>query len=208
MKPERIAEIRQALREAGVPEEVVAYATEDGLHWWLHTAAGSLFLTLMLVGSAVGGFYLWPALENVTAQNARAHAESAGALLYHYNFGLSLVLATLAWISAGGAIAGLAPALSSRLQKNVFVFSVLDGKRSPKAEWGVRRTLEQLRVEADPARFVRRMVDRQLGDAGAVFSSWDWLGRDPQHPLCIAALRDRYSDDNFVRVRRLLRLAD
>jgi hypothetical protein len=51
-------------------------------------------------------------------------------------------------------------------------------------------------------------IDQQLTTGGATFSRWDWMGRDPQHPLCIASLRDRYSDDQFLRVRRLLRLPE
>jgi hypothetical protein len=293
----------------------VEYATENGVQWWLHVAFGWLFLPLMLAGFAVGAFYLWPALENLTAQNARIHAENAGAILYDFNFGFSLVIAIFAWIFAVGAVVGLAPALWLRLQKNVFVFSVLDGKRSPIAEWGVRRSLERLQKEADPAHSVRQMVtgwvptmmvvamgiaaasavlvmrdvqahsiftpteyirspffpwgstrprewstaisvevgcnhverrgaisnsiiyqvkfadgasvrigdaiplrdswldaaetiDQHLTVGGATFSHWDWMGRDPQHPLCIAALRDRYSGDQFGRVRRLLRLPE
>lgn len=289
------------------------YATGNGVQWWLHGSFSGLFLPLMVAGFAVGAFYLWPALENLTAQNARIHAENAGAILYDFNFGLSLVVAIFAWIFGVGAVVGLVPALWVRLQKNVFVFSVLDGKRSPIAEWGVRRSLERLRNEADPAEFVRRMVtgwvptimavamaiaaltavlvmrdvqahsiftpteyirspffpwgsthprewstaisvevgcnhverrgaisnsiiyqvkfadgasvrigdaiplrgswidaaetiDQHLTAGGATFSNWDWMGRDPQHPLCIAALRDRYSSDQFERVRRLLRL--
>lgn len=315
MKPERIAEIKEALRQAGLPESVVTYATADGLSWWLHIATGFLVLPLLLVGFAVGGLYIWPALEEITAQTARSHAENVGALLYHYNFGFSLVLAFFASILAAGVIAGLAPAVSPRLLKNAFVFSILDGKRSPIAEWGVRRTLALLRNETDPSRFVRRTVlgwvpmtavaaivisaisgmavvrdvqthsiftptayvrspffpwgssfprewssavsvetgcnhierrgeisdsiiysvkfadgasvrigdaiplegswldaaeaiDQQLREAGATFSAWDWLERDPQHPLCIAALRNRFSDADFARVQRLLRLTE
>jgi hypothetical protein len=153
VKPERLAEIQRTLREAGVPEEVVSYATEDGLHMWLHTAAGLLILPVMLAGFVVGGFCLWPALENITAQNARHHAAEVGALLYHYNFGLSLVLALFAWIFASGAIAGLAPALSRRARKTLFVFSILDGKRAM-----VRLIADRLRDETDPARYVSKIV--------------------------------------------------
>lgn len=313
MKPERIAEIEQVLREAGVPQDVVTYAMKDGLQGWLHTAVSLLFLPLMLAGFAVGGFYLWPALEKITAQHARLHAETVGAVLYDYNFGFSLLLAMLAWIFAAGAIAGLVPALSSGVRKNTFVFSILDGRRSRIAEWGVRRMIEGLREVAEPERYVRQMVlgwvsialivavalaaistlavardvqthsiftstayirspffpwtstqprewasavsvetgcnhverkgeisdsiiyqikfadgasvrigdaiplggswlegaeviDRQLNASGVTFSAWDWLGRDPHHPLCIAALRSRFSDEEFGRVRRLLRL--
>src|SRR5690606_13141771 len=50
------------------------------------------------------------------------------------------------------------------------------------------------------------VIDQQLRASGATFSAWDWLGRDPQHPLCLAALQERFPGQAFQRVQRLLRI--
>ena len=315
MKPERVAEIEQALREAGVPQEVVSYATKVGLHWGLRAANYLLFLTIMLAGFAVGGFYLWPALENITHRNARLHAEEIGALIYDYNFGISFVILVFSWILTSGVLTGLVTVLSRRLTANSFVSSISEGKKSRLVKWLVRSGIERLRAETDPAQYVRKMllgwvlvmavpavplaaigavavtrdiqayslftqtayarspffpwgsrvphewssavsvetgcnhverkgeisddiiyqvtfadgasvriggaipvegtwlsaaeaIDLKLRASGATFSEWEWLGRDPMHPLCIAALRQRFSGRDFVRLKRLLRVAE
>lgn len=49
-------------------------------------------------------------------------------------------------------------------------------------------------------------IDSLLVASSVKFSHWLWLDRDPMHPLCIAALRERFPGTEFERVQRLLRL--
>jgi len=49
-------------------------------------------------------------------------------------------------------------------------------------------------------------IDSLLVASGVEFAPWRWLDRNPVHPLCIAALRERFPGTEFERVQRLLRL--
>ena len=49
-------------------------------------------------------------------------------------------------------------------------------------------------------------IDSLLVASGVEFAHWSWLDRDPTHPLCITALRERFPGAEFGRVQRLLRL--
>ncbi len=314
MNPKRVAETDQALREAGVPQEVVNYVIKSGVHSWVQSASALLSLPIMVAGFAVI-FALWPRLESATAENAKLHAESIGGLLYHHNFGLSLVLAGLPCILISGLIGALVTSLSRRLLTNAFIATIVNRKRSAIGERIVRKTMEQSHGEVDPARYVRRVtlgwvpaatiaaaalsalsaiavsrdiqthsiftsnayvrspffpwgstqprewasaasvevgcnhvedddgtsdhiiysvrfhdgasvdigygiplegswlsaaetIDRKLRAAGAAFTRWEWLGRDPMHPRCIAAQRQRFSEKDYARVQRLLRVTE
>lgn len=52
------------------------------------------------------------------------------------------------------------------------------------------------------------VIDRELRASGAQFFAWSWLDQDPYHPRCIAALRKRYSERDFERLKLLLRLPE
>ena len=49
-------------------------------------------------------------------------------------------------------------------------------------------------------------IDSLLVASRVEFSHWRWLDRNPIHPLCIRALRERFPGTEFERVQRLLRL--
>lgn len=51
-------------------------------------------------------------------------------------------------------------------------------------------------------------IDRQVRASGATFHPWTWLWRDSYHPLCVAALREQSSDEEFERLKALLRLPE
>ena len=50
------------------------------------------------------------------------------------------------------------------------------------------------------------VIHWNLRISGVQFVQWTWLWNDPFHPRCIRALRDRYSAEEFERLRRLLRV--
>jgi len=52
------------------------------------------------------------------------------------------------------------------------------------------------------------VIDRKLRAAGATFSPWTWLLQDSYDPRCIAALRKRFSQRDFERVKALLRVPE
>jgi len=51
-------------------------------------------------------------------------------------------------------------------------------------------------------------IDQKLRASGSAFTNWEWLGRDPMHPRCIAAQRQRFSGNDYARVQRLLRVTE
>jgi hypothetical protein len=50
------------------------------------------------------------------------------------------------------------------------------------------------------------VIHWNLRISGVQFVQWTWLWNDSFHPRCIRALRDRYSAEEFERLRRLLRV--
>lgn len=312
MRPERLTQIADALRDAGVPDQVVKYAIGLGLSSWIYVAGELFYFAVMVAGFAVGGFYLWPYLDEMAAGIARSHAIETNALLYSYDFGLSLVIGLFGWIFSAATLTLAGLSVSPRLRASTFAFAVVDGLRRRSTRWMIRRSIARSLSETDPVRYIRRTIsgwmlaiaapaallatvsaiaiprdvrshtiygatayvnspflpwgtsardwasavsvetgcnhverngkisddiiykvrfadgastrigsatpiqgtwlsaaeriDEQLRAAGATFSPWKWLGRDPIHPLCIAALRDRFPGRDFERLRRLLRL--
>jgi hypothetical protein len=314
MDAQRTSETELALARAGVPPRIVAHVLkEPPRHWLGYLVSVSLYLSWLLAGFAFGGFYLWPALKDVTRYTARADAEAAGALLYSYNFGVSLIIALFGWGLIAATISGLITALSKRLTTAVFVVAALNATSGLNA-WIFRHGLKRVHAESDPSRYLRKavqtpnyvtgvgvalavisaiavqrdvqthsiftatayvrspflpwgsteprmwssavsvetgcnhienkgkveddliyeirfadgasvrigeatplhgswleaaeVIDRELKSANAVFKRWSWLGRDPEHPLCLAAMESRYSGQEYERVRRLIGLSE
>lgn len=158
-----IPEIEQRLIAAGVAPHIAAYIAEQRPLTWFKISW--LFIPIMIAGFAVGGLWLWPALENLTEANAHEAARRAGALLYYQNFGFGLVIGLFAWIFASGAIIGALPLLSPRLMASAFCESVFDAqrRRSPSmgdvvARWSVNALLKDQVGQTNPAAYVRRFT--------------------------------------------------
>jgi hypothetical protein len=49
-------------------------------------------------------------------------------------------------------------------------------------------------------------IDARLRSAGATFKRWEWLGRDPVHPACLAEERAELGEDGYRRLSALLRV--
>lgn len=298
------------LEAVGVPAAVAAYVEQQRPLFWISWLGQWGIIGLMLAGFAVGGVWLWPALERLTEANALAAAADEGALLVHSNFGSSLVIALFGWIFAAGAIVGVIGVMTPRLQASTFAFNMLNGQDAL-SRWAVARTVQTLSDESDPKTYVRKAVvswqwwalglgafflmlatyavtrdvqahslftrthyvespflpwgsreprpwsdvesvelgcnhvtGRNAGDdivykahfrdgttvfvdsaaalsgswlegletidtaiqrSGAEFRRWNWLGRDPLHPACLAVMQSYYQG-NYPRIERLLRV--
>jgi len=153
---------KAALQSVGVPAHIIDGLLKKDLALWIEHVQYAVFLGLMVAGFAVGGWLIWPALEQLTEANARQHAETAGALLYSYNFGLSLVLAIFAWIFVVGLAATLLTNGSARMRASAFVVAALQSRGSGLVRWSMRRQLQPLEQETDPDAYVREAAARGL----------------------------------------------
>lgn len=159
MKPERMDAIKQGLRERGVPESVISYVTEDGLNWWSHFAVSFFpgFIFLCFSGLILR-FPIWRLSDGLVNSIAKNSAINNNAVFYEYNFGLSLLIFMPVIIFGSALFGAYILSLSQYRLKNAFVFSILDGVRSP--IWGFvsRGLMQRLRAEQDPDRYVRNFV--------------------------------------------------
>jgi hypothetical protein len=144
------------LAEFGVPPQVIAYALERNAGWFPYAYMTALFAVLG-AGIAVGGGFLWPFLEALTHRNAIAHAQEAGALLYHANFGLSLVLALFGWIFVGGTLVTIPFVQTPRMRASMLVATAL-WSNGPFERWLFVRSLRRV-TEADPERYLQRWAN-------------------------------------------------
>ncbi|QGZ93286.1 hypothetical protein [Terricaulis silvestris] len=167
--------VERDLIALGVPRHVASYVAEQRpLRIPLLSSVG--VLVVMIGGFAVGTI-LWAVLEALLELNARAAAETSGALLYHHNFGIGLLIALFAWIGASGVIIGVIPMLSRRLAAGEFYETIVGSANAPdqrserSARWGIRRMMEELRDEHDPARYVSRATFAWMKPAAIVAAS-------------------------------------
>lgn len=163
--------LEEHLVALGVPRHVAAYVAEQRpLRIPMLASVG--YMIVMIGGFAVGGLWLWPLLEARLEQNAIAAAASSGALLYHHNFGIGLLIAIFVWISASGLIVGAIPLLSRRLTAGEFYESVIgaanagDTLGGRAARWGVDKMQRALENEPDPERYIKRAVFAWVKPAG------------------------------------------
>lgn len=154
-------EIEQHLVALGVPKHVAVFVAEQR-PWRIPLLSGIGFMVVMVGGFAIGGLWMWPTLEARLDQNALAAAYSSGALLYHHNFWIGLLIAVFAWIGASSLIVGVIPMLSRRLMAGEFYASITGAAASGKtlsgraARWGVEKMQRKLEKESDPLRYIRR----------------------------------------------------
>lgn len=66
-----------------------------------------LFMIIMCLGFLVGGFWVWPFLENLANQNAFENATNIGGLMYDVNFGWGLLIGLFVWIFLTNALVTL-----------------------------------------------------------------------------------------------------
>jgi hypothetical protein len=146
-------EIKARLLAAGAPPHVVEHVLEQPISRWAYWFPVCVLFLVVIGGFAVGAL-MWGRLEALTQANARAHALSAGGLLYATNFGVSMLVALFGWILVSGWICGSVALVSKRVMASSFVFSVLDARKTVATM--VRVSLKRLSTERDPERFVRR----------------------------------------------------
>lgn len=183
MTPQRRAEIENELRQAGVPPDVISHVMKGHLLEWYTTAYGLLAYAVLVFGFVIG-FILWIKIDKLVSDNARAHAEELGALLFDYIFGLSFVVGLFAWILVAGSLVGLLAERNHNLQINSFVFAVVGRKKSWVTEWSLRLFLRLLQTETDAARYVKKatlgstalfaIVALVLATAGIFFGVREW----------------------------------
>lgn len=155
-------DIEEHLTALGVPPHVATYVAEHK-PLRIPSLGGFGQIAVMIAGFAVGGFWLWPLLEAQLEQNARMAAEVTGALLYHHNFGVGLLIAVFGWIGLSSVIVGAIPILSRRLSVGVFYDSIVgaatagDTLSGRRARWGVEKLMRELEDEQDPERYVWRV---------------------------------------------------
>lgn len=166
------SEIEKHLVALGVPQHVAVYVAEQRPpRIPLLSSVG--FMVVMIGGFAVGGLWLWPTLEARLDQNTLAAAQSSGALLYHNNFGIGLLIALFAWIGASGLIVATIPMLSQRLAAGEFYASITSAASagntlgSRAARWGMERIQRELENEPDPGRYIQRATFAWVKPAGA-----------------------------------------
>lgn len=167
-------DIEEKLVAFGVPRHVAAYVAEQRpVRIPLLSSVG--YMVVMIGGFAIGGLWLWPTLEGRLEQNALSAAQSSGALLYHHNFGIGLLIGIFAWIGASGFIVGAIPLLSRRLTAGEFYGAIADAANSGDslggraARWGVRTLQRELENEPDPQAYIRRATFAWVKPAG-IFS--------------------------------------
>lgn len=51
-------------------------------------------------------------------------------------------------------------------------------------------------------------IDNTLRAAGVRFERWNWLRRDPLHRDCLAVQKTRYSEEDYARLERILRIGE
>jgi hypothetical protein len=146
----------EALQQSGVPAHVISYVLAQQPVPWFGIAYTTVFLAVMVGGFFVGSLF-WAPLEDLTVRNALEHARAEGALLYHANFGLSLVLALFGWIFAVGFIGNLIFLRTARLRAAYLMFSVTHSRRAFERAM-VASSLRQIGEVHDPEAFIATWI--------------------------------------------------
>lgn len=183
------------LADFGVPAPIAAHALKLN-QGWFSFAYTTATLAMLVGGFAVGGILLWPFLEALTHRNAIEHAQEAGALLYHANFGLSLVLALFGWIFIGGTIITIPFTQTSQGRASLLVATAL-WSNGPVERWAFARALRPAADETDPELYLRRW-------AGAGNKTTAIIGAAIFAVSALAVLRDvsahsLYTPDAYIR---------
>lgn len=84
----------------GLPENISDSLIEAYGKSFVRFFGGWLYIASLIVGFAIGGFFLWPFLENLNESNAINAANSIDGLLYSVNFGFGLLVGLFVWILA------------------------------------------------------------------------------------------------------------
>lgn len=165
------ANVEEHLVALGVPRHVATYVAEQ--RPLRIPVLGSLGFMIVMIGGFAVGALVWSVLEAILELNARADAEASGALLYHHNFGIGLLIALFGWIGASGVIVGAIPMLSRRLAAGQFYESIVgaasggDNLSGRAARWGAEKMMRELKDEPDPARYIERASFAWVGPATA-----------------------------------------
>ncbi len=146
-----------ALRDCGVPEYVISYVNAQKPAPRFGLIYLTLFMALMVGGFFIGSLF-WRPLEDLTVSHAIEHARVEEALLYHANFGLSLVLALFGWIFATGFIANLILLRTPRLRAAYLVFSATSSRRAFERAI-VAQSLRQVAETSDPEAYVNAWIN-------------------------------------------------
>lgn len=151
--------LRASLAHAGAPAHVIDHVISEARASRAPVGMKTVFLVVMVSGFLFGAFVLWPLFEAQTAANAQAHTLAANALMYHVNFGASMVLALLGWIFAAGAIASALFALTPPARAAALLYSARES-HSPVGAWALRKMLEPAAGLVDAEAYVRRVINR------------------------------------------------
>lgn len=87
-----------------------------------------LFMIIMCSGFAVGGFWIWPYLENLNNERAFTKATELNGLMFDVNFGFGLLIALFVWIFLTSAIAMFVVRIIPMPLKGTLFFGQLSDK--------------------------------------------------------------------------------
>ena len=90
-----------------------------------------MFMFYMVGGFAVGGWYLWPWLENQNNINAQQKAAEVGGLMYDVNFGIGLLIGLFVWIFTSSLLSILTIRLLPMPIKGALSLSMLADTKVP-----------------------------------------------------------------------------
>ena len=110
----------------GLRENVEREFTDQKISYWFVWGASWLTWIYMVCGFAIGGYYIWPFLEDKLDQKAIEHGLEITGLLYDTNFGIGLLLFIIVWIITAALLTGLTVFLAPAKLKHTLFWGALD----------------------------------------------------------------------------------
>lgn len=160
MKRQNIFEVRETLREAGVPPHVIVYVTE-GLSGTLPSNQVSFLLLGALVFAFSCIFGLWSFLQDLNKYLALSTARNIEAILVDMsNFGLSMIVLMFASIFCAVIITMAISLRVAKFARLTFINSVLDSRRFKLDRLVLGRAPRNENLPAD--QYVRAGLMRQM----------------------------------------------
>lgn len=107
-------------------EKVEREFTSQNISYWPVWIFSWLTWIYMVSGFAIGGYCLWPFLEQTLDKNAIEHGLRISGLLYDTNFGLGLLVFLFVWIILAALLTGMTILVSPLMLKHILFWAALD----------------------------------------------------------------------------------
>ena len=130
-----------------------------------------LFMIIMCLGFAVGGFWLWPYLEQLNIQRAMERTTDLNGLMFDVNFGIGLLIGLFVWIFLTGALSMALVRLAPMPLKGSLFFGVsadLD-KTGIKRQQNIDALMKGVDRPNSTAELINRLTEPNIKKAFKIF---------------------------------------